>query len=74
MSEIEIYKSPDNKVELQVNLENDTIWLTQKQMADLFGIISVGYRVKSKRGTQFRQWATQRLKDYLVKLKFVSWQ
>ncbi|TAE90323.1 MAG: hypothetical protein EAY81_00925, partial [Bacteroidetes bacterium] len=30
-------------------------------------IISVGYRVKSKRGTQFRQWATQRLKDFLVK-------
>ncbi len=114
MIEIEIYKSTDNKIELQVNLENETVWLTQKQMGELFGksrvtitehivnvfkegelkessvcrkfrhtakdgksyeaqyynldvIISVGYRVKSKQGTQFRQWATQRLKDYLVK-------
>lgn len=117
MSDIEIYKSPDNKIELQVNLENDTVWLSQKQMAELFdkdsdtiglhlknifqegevvenstteffsvvqkegnrkvsrkikyynldAIISVGYRVNSKRGTQFRQWATQRLNDYLVK-------
>jgi prophage maintenance system killer protein len=117
MNEIEIYKSPDNKIELQVSLENETVWLTQKQMAELFDknlmtvnehvkniyaeneleeistirkslivqtegkravkrevliynldvIISVGYRVNSKRGTQFRQWATQRLKDYLVK-------
>ena len=117
MNEIEIYKSPDNKIELQVNLENETVWLSQKQMAELFNkdsdtiglhlkniyseqeliekstteffsvvqtegkrkvtrnikyfnldaIISVGYRVNSKRGTQFRQWATERLKDYLVK-------
>jgi prophage maintenance system killer protein len=120
MNEIEIYKSPDNKIELQVNLENETVWLSQTQMALLFQrdrsvitkhinnvfkegeldenvvsanfahttphgavkgktqetvtkyfnldvIISVGYRVKSKQGTQFRQWATQRLKDYLVK-------
>lgn len=114
MNDIEIYKSADKKVELRVNLENDTVWLNQKQMAELFGrdrvaitqhignmfkekelakksvckdflhtakdgknykttfynldvIISVGYRVKSKRGTQFRQWATQRLKDHLVK-------
>ena len=36
MKEIEIYKSPDNKIELQVNLENETVWLTQKQMAILF--------------------------------------
>ena len=117
MNEIEIYKSPDNKIELQVSLENETVWLSQKQMSELFdkdtdtiglhlkniyaeqeltekstteffsvvqtegkrkvtrsikyfnldAIISVGYRVNSKRGTQFRQWATQRLKDYLVK-------
>ena len=113
MTEIEIYKTPDDKVELKVQLENETVWLTQKQMAELFGrervaitqhignifrekelrktsvckdflhtandgktyktqyynldvIISVGYRVKSKRGTQFRQWATQRLKEHLV--------
>lgn len=117
MNEIKIYKSPDNQIELQVSLEKETVWLSQKQMALLFAkstktinehiiniykeselektptirnfqivqkegkrniereiehynldvIISVGYRVKSKRGTQFRQWATQRLKDYLVK-------
>jgi hypothetical protein len=117
MKAIEIYQSPDNKIELQVNLENKTVWLSQKQMAELFdkdsdtigldlkniyleqeliekstteffsvvqtegkrkvtrnikyfnpdAIISVGYRVNSKRGNQFRQWATQRLKDYLVK-------
>lgn len=120
MNEIEIYQAPDKSIEVQVVLENETVWLTQKQMAELFDrnrvaitqhignifkegeleenvvckeflhttqhgavegktqetkakyynldvIISVGYRVKSKRGTQFRQWATQRLKDYLVK-------
>lgn len=113
MSEIEIYITPDKKTEISVQFEEDTVWLTQAQMADLFMqtkqnislhinncfkeqelqrtsvvkeslttasdgkryktkhynldvIISVGYRVKSKRGTQFRQWATQRLKDYLV--------
>ncbi len=116
---VEIYRSPDNQIELQVNLDKDTVWLTQAQMAELFErnrvaitqhignifkegelkeklvckdflqttphgaikgktqsravkfynldvIISVGYRVKSQRGTQFRQWATKRLKDYLV--------
>lgn len=114
MNEIEIYKSSDNKIELKVNLEKDTVWLTQKQMAILFGcstdnislhlknifktnelnnnsvteessataadgkkyktrhynldaIISIGYRINSQRATQFRQWATERLKDYLVK-------
>ena len=119
MNEIEIYTSSQNNIELKVSFDNDTVWLTQAQMALLFGkarttitehiqntfkegeleekvvcrdfrhttqhgaikgktqettatyynldvIISVGYRVKSKQGTQFRQWATQRLKDYLV--------
>ena len=116
MNEIEIYRSSDNETEIQVQFENETVWLTQQQMSILFDqtkqnislhinncfkerelernstvkdyltvqtegkrkvkrkieyynldvIISVGYRVKSKRGTQFRQWATQRLKDYLV--------
>ena len=36
MKEIEIYKLPDNKIELQVNLENETVWFTQKQMPILF--------------------------------------
>lgn len=113
-SQIEIYKSVDNKIELSVNLDNETVWLNREQISILFDrdiktigkhvnnvfnegeldkesvvakfattatdgkiyqvdfynldvIISVGYRVKSKQGTQFRQWATQRLKDYLVK-------
>ena len=113
MNEIIIYKSKDKKTQIEVKFENETVWLTQQQMAELFGqtkqnislhvnncfrekelraisvvkeslttaadgkkyktqlynldvIISVGYRVKSMRGTQFRQWATQRLKDYLI--------
>lgn len=111
--EIAIYKSPTGP-EIQVKLEKETVWLTQKQMALLFDkgvptinehiknifkqgelrensvirkfritaddgktyetqfynldvIISVGYRVKSLRGTQFRIWATRILKDHLVK-------
>ncbi|MBI4689400.1 MAG: virulence protein RhuM/Fic/DOC family protein [Nitrospirae bacterium] len=114
MSEIVIYQAADKHIELQVQLEKDTVWLTQKQMAMLFdcstdnislhlknifktrelddktvaeefsvtasdgkkyktkhynldAIISIGYRINSQRATQFRQWATQRLKDYLVK-------
>jgi death-on-curing family protein len=117
MNQIEIYQTKDKQTEIEVKFEEETVWLTQKQMALLFKntvpninmhirniykekeldknptikeslivqkegkrlisrgvdlynldvIISVGYRVKSKRGTQFRQWATQRLKDYLVK-------
>ncbi len=109
--EILIYQAPDNSIELQVQLDKETVWLTQAQMTTLFErdrtvitkhignifkegeleeksnvhflhiansdkpvatysldvIISVGYRVNSKRGTQFRIWATQRLKDYLVR-------
>lgn len=117
MNEIIIYKVDDNSPTVEVNIENDTIWLTQKQIAMVFGtkvpainkhiknivkekelseeatiskmetvrregkrsvkrkediynldmIISVGYRINSSRATQFRIWATQRLKDYLVK-------
>ena len=111
--EIVLYQ-PDNSLSLEVKLENETVWLSQQQMATLFDttkqnvslhinnifkegelnkdsvvkeslttaadgkkyriafynldvIISVGYRVKSLRGTQFRQWATAVLKDYLLK-------
>ena len=111
--EIILYQ-PDETVRLEVRLEDDTVWLTQQQMAELFlttkqnvslhvnnifredelqeasvvkeslttakdgkryrmklynldVIISVGYRVKSKRGTQFRQWANEVLKDYLLR-------
>lgn len=110
MSEIVIYSSPENLTQIEVQFENETVWLSQSQISVLFKrdrtvitkhinnvfkeneldkksnvqkmhiansdksvkfynldvIISVGYRVKSKQGTQFRQWATQRLKDYLV--------
>ncbi|MFH1194429.1 MAG: RhuM family protein [bacterium] len=112
--EIILYKTPDGNIELDVKLEEETVWLTQAQMMQLFMqtkqnislhinnifkegellkdsvvkeylttaadgkryktgyynldvIISVGYRVKSKRGTQFRIWANKVLKDYLVK-------
>lgn len=117
MNQIEIYQTKDKQTQVEVKFEGDTVWLSQQQMAELFGqtkqnislhinncfkereldkkatvkdsltvqkegkrlvtrsvdyynldvIISVGYRVKSKRGTQFRQWATQRLREYLVK-------
>jgi hypothetical protein len=108
--EIILYQ-PDEAVRLEVRLEDETVWLTQAQIAELFQrdrtvitkhinnvfkekeleeksnvhflhiansdkpvkffsldvIISVGYRVKSVRGTQFRQWANKILKDYLLK-------
>ena len=115
-TKIQIFTSQDGAAQLQVALEQDTVWLSQAQMAELFGkdvrtvnehvgnvfaegelnreatirkfrivrqegkrqvrreidhynldvIISVGYRVKSQRGVQFRQWATRVLKDHLV--------
>jgi len=119
-SEILIYQNQDGNIKVDVRLEEETVWLTQDQMALLFGkgrstitehiqnvfkegeldekvvcrnfrhttqhgaiegkkqekevkhynldvIISVGYRVKSPQGTQFRIWATQRLKEYIIK-------
>jgi len=111
-SEIIIYQNTDGNIKIDVRLEEETVWLTQDQMAVLFGkakstinehikniyeeqelveiatmkkfgisefqqkapfyynldvIISVGYRVKSPQGTQFRIWATQRLKEYIIK-------
>lgn len=111
-SEIIIYQTEDGLIKIQTRLEDETVWLTTEQMAELFQkakstinehilniykegelpkqesirkigisdfstkptnhynldvIISVGYRVKSLRGTQFRIWATQRLREYLVK-------
>jgi len=119
-SEILIYQNPDGNIKIDVRLEEETVWLTQAQMGQLFGkdkrtisehignifkegelddkvvvrkfrtttqhgaltgktqevevngynldvIISVGYRVKSPQGTQFRIWATQRLKEYIIK-------
>ncbi len=115
-----IYQSDDGQTKLQVKLEDETVWLTQEQIAMLFGkgrstitehiknifqeeeldekvvcrkfrhttkhgaikgktqskitnyynldvIISVGYRVKSQQGTRFRQWATKRIHEYIVK-------
>ena len=114
--EIVLYK-PDETIQLEVHLKDETVWLTQQQMADLFGtqrqaitkhlknifetgeldkiatcsilelvqregnrmvrrsveiynldvIISVGYRVNTQRGIQFRQWANRVLKDYLLR-------
>ena len=115
-NEIVLYQ-PDETIKLEVHLENETVWLTQQQMAELFGtqrqaitkhlknifdseelergssssilellqkegnrmvrrkvelfnldvIISVGFRVNTKRGIQFRQWANRVLKEYLMK-------
>jgi len=117
MGEIIIYQDEDGQTDLEVKLEDETLWLSQKQMAELFGvtkqnislhiqniyeerellpkatvkkfltvqqegkrrvkreiehynldmIISVGYRVKSKIATRFRQWATKQLKEYIIK-------
>ncbi len=110
-NQIVIYQTENGQTSIEVRLENENVWLTQAQMADLFQkdisvisrhirnvfkegeleeksnlhflqipfsdrpvrlynldvIISVGYRVKSQRGVQFRQWANQVLKDYLLK-------
>ncbi len=116
-NKIVIYQTDDGQTQIDVRLENETVWLTQSQMAELFltdrtsivrhinniykveelerestcakiaqvqmegkrtvkrnipyfnldMIISVGYRVNSKRGVKFRQWANQVLKQYLVK-------
>lgn len=116
-SDIKIYQSQDGQTEVQVKFENETVWLSQKQMSQLFdkdtdtiglhlkniyksgeldevsttedssvvqlegkrkvkrkiklynldAIISVGYRVNSKRGIQFRIWANKILKEYLIK-------
>lgn len=116
-NEIVLYRPDELTEQIEVRLEDDTVWLTQLQMASLFGqtkqnislhisncfkegeldklatvkesltvqiegarrvnrkieyynldvIISVGYRVKSKQGTQFRIWATNVLRDYLLK-------
>jgi len=117
MSDIVIYQDEEGVATLEVTLQDETLWLSQKQLAELFGvtkqnislhiqnifeegelnpsstvknfltvqqegsrkvkreiehynldmIISVGYRVKSKIATRFRQWATQQLKEYLIK-------
>ena len=110
--EIVLYQSEDGNVKVDVLFQDETVWLTQEQMAMLFGkarstinehiqniyqegelqegnsmrkfgisefsmkptnyynldvIISVGYRVKSRQGTMFRIWATQRLRDYIIR-------
>ncbi|MCT7909260.1 virulence RhuM family protein [Arcobacter lacus] len=115
-----LYKAENGKIKVDVLIQDETVWLTQEQMAELFGrdrtviskhikniftegeldenvvcanfahtakhgaieyktqtttikyynldvIISVGYRVKSLQGTRFRQWATQHLKEFIIK-------
>lgn len=113
IQQVQIFTSADGQAQLAVSLDNDTVWLSQEQMCELFGrersvitkhirnvfqegelvqdsvcakfahtaadgktyqtqyynldvIISVGYRVKSARGVQFRQWATRVLRQHLV--------
>lgn len=64
--EKELSKNSTIKESLIVQKEGKRMISRKIEYYNLDVIISVGYRVKSKRGTQFRQWATQRLKDYLV--------
>jgi hypothetical protein len=116
-SSLVLYQTEDGRTRIQCRFENETVWLTQAQIAELFqttpqnvtlhlkailaegelseaatckdylqvraeggrevsrnlrhyrleAILAVGYRVRSQRGTQFRQWATARLSEYLVK-------
>lgn len=116
-TELVIYETQDGKVKLDVNLENETVWLSLEQMSKLFGrdksvisrhikhifeegelernstianfatvqtegsrevernidyynldvVISVGYRVKSLEGVRFRKWATEKIKEYIIK-------
>ena len=111
-NEIVLFETEDEKVKLSVPIQNETVWLTQDQMSELFDtarssiayhignifkekelerdtsveifdrsknssrppqyynldvIISVGYRVKSQRGIEFRRWANKVLKDYIIK-------
>ena len=110
-SELIIYESKDGNIKLDVNFENETVWLTANQMAQIFNrdekvirkhinnvfndgeldrenntqkvrvdgvkqpvsyynldvVISVGYRVKSLEGVRFRKWATERIKEYIIK-------
>ena len=74
----EIILFENQGVKLEVNLKDETVWLTQKQTAEdgkkynvqyynLDMIISIGYRVNSKQGILFRKWATNILKDYMLK-------
>jgi hypothetical protein len=109
-NKIQIYQTSDGQVRLEVALEQDTVWLSQAHMVELFGrnqsvvsrhirnamaegevseksnmqkmhiansdrpvvfydldvVISVGYRINSERGVQFRRWATNVLRQYLV--------
>ena len=63
----EISEKATCKEYLQVQKEGQRQVKRKQQVYNLDAILSVGYRINSKRGTQFRQWATQRLKDYLFK-------
>jgi hypothetical protein len=64
--EQEIDKGATSKQSLQVQTEGGREVRRRQTVYSLDAILSIGYRVNSKRGTQFRQWATQRLKDYLL--------
>ena len=62
-SNIIMYTTEDGLTKIETTFEDDTVWLSIDQMAEFDVIISVGYRVKSHRGTQFRIWAMGILKE-----------
>ena len=76
-SKIVVYEVPDGKVQVDVHLDGKTVWLTQRQMAQVFQTLTdnVGLHLKnvfaeqvnSKRSLRFRQWATRTLRDHLVR-------
>lgn len=66
-SNIIMYTTEDGLTKIETTFEDDTVWLSIDQMAEFDVIISVGYRVKSHRGTQFRIWAMGILKEYMQK-------
>jgi hypothetical protein len=68
-TEFLLYTTPNGKVKVEIFLRNETVWLKKysTKFYNLDAIISVGYRVNSTQATHFRIWATQVLKEYIIK-------
>ena len=66
-ADIIFYSSPAGNVKVEVIFNDETFWLNQKRLAELFGVDVRGYRVNSFQATQFRIWATKTLKEFIIK-------